>query len=326
MRVLEPFVRKALIVIAALFLLTVLIVGIFGSAWQKQPSRSEESAALQSDELIQPVASPSPALPAASPSVTPTPTPAPAGFPGKALMPAQVFSSPGGDARQGEPIPAGTAIRLEKTGDPLWAALLSDAGEVQGYLYAEAVAAEGSSESLFQAAFREKLAELREKLPQDKYWNHPDDPGIAWGQETPWHVTDIPCDHWEDGEIYCNFYYGAHKAFFGGMDECLGFASLVSDQLFGEAAPIHVFHDLSLLRVGDHIRLYEYEHSMIVTALTPDRIQVAECNENYQDCRISWNRTMSWEEFDNYSWDATYYSRYPFAQDGTGALIPWPKD
>ena len=57
---------------------------------------------------------------------------------------------------------------------------------------------------------------------------------------------------------------------YGDETQCLGYASIISDLLFGYDAPITEFYDFDELRIGDHIRMGWYEHSMIVTDIDWD--------------------------------------------------------
>ena len=331
---LEPKTRIVLLAAAGVFLLTVLIVALFGGAWQKQPAEGlletspempeTNSAPTEATPLplrTEPSAPPAEEGPVLSPApIEPAPEEPPALLAYVTLTETPVFALPSATGEVLRSLPEGSPIQAEPTQDPLWYVL---PGEEPAYLYAECLGDE-SGQPIFATYFQQKVVQLQEKLPQDKYWNHPDDPSIPWGTETPWHVTDIPCQHWDTGELYCNFYAGAHDALFGGtMDECLGFASLLSDQIYGVNAPLHVFENSGMLRVGDHIRLREYEHSMIVLGLDDSGILVAECNENYEDCRISWTRKMTWDEFHAIDWDAYFISRYPFSTGPYRALIPW---
>lgn len=206
----------------------------------------------------------------------------------------------------------GDELLLEPTDDPMWYSCKLD-GE-NFYVYSDHVRSVDSEESLFADYLSEKLLLLQNQLPEGKYWNHIGIEGIAWGEETPWIVTDTPCSHTRYGEGECNFYNGATAECFpyeGALCQCLGFASLLSDQIFGEAAPIRHVDNYRDLRVGDHIRLSEWTHSMTVVGVDEDGITVAECNENYEDCKISWSRVMSWDEVASYDWDAEYLTRYP---------------
>ncbi len=222
----------------------------------------------------------------------------------------------------------GILISFSETKDPLWCSCTLENGST-GYLYAEALYrihedGTASSKNLFQETSERKLAELRERLPEGKYWNHMWQ-DIPYGEETPFLISDTPCEHSVYGELYCNFYNGKTEELFynNTLCQCLGFASLLSDQLFGRDASLHVFYDIDLLRVGDHIRLHEYEHSMTVVEKSEDGVTVAEVNENYEDCLISWTRQISYYELEELAWDSEYISRYPFYPDGEDGFIPW---
>lgn len=236
-----------------------------------------------------------------------------------------------GEPAPGKPIAqteAGEIFVLTETSDPLWYSVSLE-NDVTGYLYGESlfkIDEEGnvSSKSLFLETAEEQLASLREQLPDGKYWNHMGQ-DLPYGEETPFSVTDTPCEHSIYGETYCNFYNGATEAFFpyDTLCQCLGFASFLSDQLFGTEAPLHIFYNYAHLRVGDHIRLGEYEHSMTVIEKTEDYITVAEVNEDYEDCLISWSRQISYYELENLHWDSEYISRYPLYMDDDGSFVPW---
>ncbi len=237
------------------------------------------------------------------------------------------------DAVNGEAIialAAGGQYAAFSTEDPLWYSVTLDDG-TEGYLYAEVLgdltgARTSSHYSFAQAYLEEKIADLQISFPEGKYWNHMGQ-DIPWGDESPWIVTDIPCDHSVYGETYCNFYNGGMEALFpyNNLCECLGFASFLSDQLFGTDAPFHVFNDPEKLRVGDHIRLREYEHSMTVTAISDEGVTVSEVNQDYEDCLISWSRVVSWEDLYGLQWDSEYISRYPLYPADDGGFISWPE-
>lgn len=152
------------------------------------------------------------------------------------------------------------------------------------------------------------LESLRDIFPDGSYWNHM---GLEeWDEFT---VTDIPCDHDLYWDAYCNSYIGGIQELFPQfepMEQCLGFAALLSDLVFGEDAPVSTFTDYTQLRVGDHIRLELTEHSMTVLTVAEEGITVVECNRDYEHCRISWDRFLSWEELAAYSYEMECITRY----------------
>ena len=152
------------------------------------------------------------------------------------------------------------------------------------------------------------LESLRDTFPDGSYWNHM---GLEeWDEFT---VTDIPCDHDLYRDTYCNSYTGGIQELFPQfepMEQCLGFAALLSDLVFGEDAPVSTFTDYTQLRVGDHIRLELTEHSMTVLTVAEEGITVVECNRDYEHCRISWDRFLSWEELAAYSYEMECITRY----------------
>ena len=208
----------------------------------------------------------------------------------------------------------------------LWYAVADENGQ-QGYVYTGDIQLKKNGElqstNAAEEAVKQKFALLREKLPEGKYWNHMGT-DLPFGEGDPWSVTDEPCEHSIYGELYCNFYDGATLNLFpqyGYLCQCLGFASFLSDQVFGKDAPLHYFYDYDQLRVGDQIRLNEYEHSMVVAEKTDEYVKVAEVNADYEDCLISWSREISRYELDELSWDLEFITRYPVLRDEEGVLL-----
>lgn len=152
------------------------------------------------------------------------------------------------------------------------------------------------------------LESLRDTFPEGAYWNHV---GVEdWDEFT---VTQYSCQHDLYWDTYCNTYVGATQTLFPQyypLEQCLGFASLLSDLIFGEDAPLTVFYDYSQLRPGDHIRLELTEHSMTVLSVEEDGITVVECNSDYEHCRISWDRFLSWDDLAAYSYEMECITRY----------------
>ena len=152
------------------------------------------------------------------------------------------------------------------------------------------------------------LESLRDAFPEGAYWNHV---GVEdWDEFT---VTDSPCQHDLYWDAYCNTYTGGIQELFPQfepMEQCLGFAALLSDLVFGEDAPVSAFTDYTQLRVGDHIRLELTEHSMVVLTVDGEGITVVECNSDYEHCRISWDRFLSWDDLAATSYEMECITRY----------------
>ena len=161
-----------------------------------------------------------------------------------------------------------------------------------------------------------ELEQLAAYFEDGRYWNHY---GMDASSMNDWEqalcITDQACAHSENGYDYCNIYNGAISDYFPQYDydtQCLGYAALISDLLFGTDAPVTEFYDFDSLRIGDHIRLVENEHSMIVTDIdwSTDTITVTEVNADYENCRISWGRTITRDELYSMEGEAIFHTRY----------------
>lgn len=102
---------------------------------------------------------------------------------------------------------------------------------------------------------------------------------------------------------------------YGTEMQCLGYASLISDLLFGTDAPISMHHDFSKVRVGDHLRLYLWEHSMVVTEVGTDEsgeqyVYVTEVNADYENCQIQWGRKFTQQDLRRLGDILYIYTRY----------------
>lgn len=153
------------------------------------------------------------------------------------------------------------------------------------------------------------LEQLQQEFPDGMYWNH-----MGLEEGSPSTVTDTPCDHSAYGEDFCNSYDGATGELFPQYRpsiQCLGFASLISDRLFGVDAPVTVHRSFDRLRLGDQIRLTSDMHSMVVIEKGEDWVRVAECNADYNSCRIGWGRSLSRGELEEYGEELEYITRWP---------------
>lgn len=155
-----------------------------------------------------------------------------------------------------------------------------------------------------------KIEEIKNWFPDGKYWNHM---GFKEAQGS-FFVTEIPCVHEALGYDYCNEYNGITAMFFPEYAyniQCLAYASLVSDCIFGTEAPIYEIKGFENIRVGDHIRFVYEEHSAIVAEVGDDWLSLTEVNANYEDCLIEWDRVLTEEGYNDYGADGIMIlSRY----------------
>lgn len=162
----------------------------------------------------------------------------------------------------------------------------------------------------------EQLALLSDYFADGSYWNHYGiDVSSMSDAEQAMCVTDTPCAHSANGYEYCNVYNGAIVEYFPQYQyetQCLGYASLISDLLFGTDAPVTEFYDFDSLRIGDHVRLVGNEHSMIVTDIDWETgtLTVTEVNADFENCEISWGRTITRDELYTMEGDVRFYTRY----------------
>lgn len=145
-------------------------------------------------------------------------------------------------------------------------------------------------------SIEEKLTYLKSVYEEGKYFNSSGVNVVGLSQE--WSVsvtTDIPCNHSENGYRYCQTYLGLTSQMFDGKTniQCLAFASVISDFLFGKETPIVKLSSFEQLKAGDHIRLVKSQHSLIVLEVKEDSVTALECNSDYESCKIAWGRTVT---------------------------------
>lgn len=157
--------------------------------------------------------------------------------------------------------------------------------------------------------FNNQIIILQNTFPSGKYWNHMGKEA-ANANETNniYSVTDIPCNHWKNGECYCNAHYGKSDDLYpyeATCTQCRGFASLLSDLIFGEDAPVRYFEDYDELRIGDQARIDGDYHTVFIIDKTDDYVIVAECNRDLETCKIEWGRRILREDLNGW-----YISRW----------------
>lgn len=137
-------------------------------------------------------------------------------------------------------------------------------------------------------AFNAKIIELQTEYPNGFYWNHRGiEPGSA-------EVTNAPCQHSIYGEFYCNKndVKTAHFLGFSYGTQCTGFSGMLSDSVFGKDAPIKSFKSYDDIKIGDEARINADSHTVFILDKTDEYVIVAECNADYQTCRIDWGRKI----------------------------------
>ena len=144
--------------------------------------------------------------------------------------------------------------------------------------------------------FNKKIIVLQQKFPIGKYWNNMSECGFdLFNFGNIFSVTDIPCNHNLNGEYYCKTYEGSSDEaypYYSTSVQCRGFASMLSDLIFGEDAPVHVFEDYDKLRIGDQARIDGDYHTVFIIDKTDDYVIVAECNSDLNTCQINWGRKI----------------------------------
>ena len=134
--------------------------------------------------------------------------------------------------------------------------------------------------------FNTLILQLQNEYPKGYYWNHANN--TANGS-----VTTTPCNH-RINEAYCNTYQGK-STIACGFDigrQCAGFASMLSDRVFGKDAPVRIFYNYDDIRIGDQARINNNSHTVFIIDKTDDYVVVAECNADYKSCIINWGRKI----------------------------------
>ncbi len=176
-----------------------------------------------------------------------------------------------------------------------------------------------------------KLQALQLVYLDGMYWNNPDgsvvfDPATNNMDAL---VTDTPCTHKtaQTDLTTCAFHAGIGTVplAYGEAPQCMGYASMLSDLIFGAGAPIRVHSSFGRVRVGDVIRLVSQSHSVVVTGIQDDGFVVTECNRDFKTCKIEWGRVLTWEEL--LDEDYIVITRYPDAEsDGSSQILYAPAE
>ena len=147
------------------------------------------------------------------------------------------------------------------------------------------------------AAPKMTLAQLREKFPHGKYWNH-----IGSNVNNPNGWTETACTHHKTTGCNINGSCGCNNVGQGwNAIQCMGFAFKLGYDAFGSNpgsswttvtgnnAKNYVLYNI---KPGDVVRFNNDGHSMFVTGVSGNTITYAECNVQ-GTCIIRWDRTVT---------------------------------
>lgn len=167
---------------------------------------------------------------------------------------------------------------------------MGDGAEITGYTSGDYISftPPDTNPAPVPTDIEEKLAALRIKFPDGKYWNH------IGGENNPDGWTDTPCPADQNGggshthstylpgECDCNNFNNAIQ--------CMGFAFKIGNELFGtNVRNWRKFYDFDSVKIGDYIRYGG--HSVIVIGKDDTGVRVVECNFDKQ-CGIRWDRFL----------------------------------
>lgn len=191
--------------------------------------------------------------------------------------------------------------------------VLTELCELDGFVSATATTEEDAfnvfDEAYLDLSIDEKIGLLKQWYPENRNWNtvglDTEDMDQDYAVSL---ITDTACNHSTTSQCQCYEGLTLYEFNYSTNIQCLAFASMVSDFLFGKDAEITVIYDMDEIQVGDHIRYTNSTHSMIVTEVSEDGFRVVEVNSDYNSCRIKWDRYISKDELSLYAFKVL--SRY----------------
>ncbi len=148
--------------------------------------------------------------------------------------------------------------------------------------------------NFYNLTIEDKLSLLKIMFVHDAYWNTIGVPSELEGFALYTYNSQTPCNHYYNHYTYCQVYNGVTEDFIPHIAnmQCLGFASFVSDILYGKQAEMTMLYDIEQVSIGDHVRLVWSSHSFIVTNIDEDTLTVLEVNSDYENCQINWGREI----------------------------------
>ena len=142
------------------------------------------------------------------------------------------------------------------------------------------------------------LAQLRQKFPAGKYWNHANNPGKSTNNQDGY--TSTPCPkHGNVGKSSqtCNGFApsGTQLSW-----QCMGYAEKLGYGATGynprvNSSAWHTYTSASALeslKAGDIVRYKNNGHSIFVTVVNGNTVTYTDCNSDGH-CKIRWDQTIS---------------------------------
>ena len=152
------------------------------------------------------------------------------------------------------------------------------------------------------------IAQLRNKFPAGKYWNHAGNPGCEKSYNNDNGVSEIPCPANHSSLVKteyqtCNSYFpGDYQIGW----QCFGYAYKLGYEATGigpETWERRKYSGaLDYLKTGDIVRFRNDHHSIFVIAVEGDNVIYTECNED-ETCVIRWDKVITKAELSQtFSW------------------------
>lgn len=164
------------------------------------------------------------------------------------------------------------------------------------------------------AEFETIIEGIKTQYPEGMFYNSvgvsnndEENPNSQTGNVTS--ITTSECNHELYGTKYCNEYHGKSNdaypyAVAGRRD--VGFASMISDLIFGKEAEAYIYYEYDDIKVGDQARINNDSYTVIILEKTDDHIIVGGIDYETNICRIMWEKKIKKNELSS----AFYVSRY----------------
>lgn len=164
--------------------------------------------------------------------------------------------------------------------------------------------------------YQERLAKLKKKFPNGKYWNHK-----KGKKSNPDKYTSKPCEHHGNCSKGGTDYTGSCgcNSFNGSSIQCMGFAEKLGYDLFGTNPRTQWkrSYRLSNVKAGDILRYGT--HTIFVTKVSGDTLTYADCNSDGH-CKIRWNAKIKKSQIHYFSY-IKHANNYEKIVHGTAKAI-----